>query len=134
MLGALTEGREAASTKRSRRHRQERCAPGVKQQSRHLDRVGLTLLLRNATSHTDRHGLGCPSAPAMRRSGDADLTAALHLLATNSYVASTSSSLGGTARTAASGVKQPRAPGCAETSRLASKRLELCVLSAYAAR
>jgi hypothetical protein len=33
-----------------------------------------------------------------------------------------------------SGVKQPRAPGCAETSRLASKRLELCLLSAYAAR
>jgi hypothetical protein len=32
------------------------------------------------------------------------------------------------------GVKQPRVPGCAETSRLASKRLQLCLLSAYAAR
>jgi hypothetical protein len=37
-------------------------------------------------------------------------------------------------RVTAIGVKQPRAPGCAETSRLASKRLELCLLSAYAAR
>ena len=30
----------------------------------------------NATSHADRHGDGCPSAPAMQRSGDADLTPA----------------------------------------------------------
>jgi hypothetical protein len=35
---------------------------------------------RNATSHADPHGHGCPSAPAMQHSGGrgADLTAALH--------------------------------------------------------
>jgi hypothetical protein len=35
-------------------------------------------LLRNATSHADPHGHGCPPAPAMRQPGGADLTAALH--------------------------------------------------------
>jgi hypothetical protein len=34
----------------------------------------------------------------------------------------------------AAGVKQARAPGCAETSRLAAKLLELGLLSAYAGR
>ena len=32
----------------------------------------------NATSHADRHGHGCPSVPAMQRSGGADMTVALH--------------------------------------------------------
>ena len=39
---------------------------------------GNTRLQRNATSHADRHGHGCPSAPAMQHSGGADVTVALH--------------------------------------------------------
>jgi hypothetical protein len=35
-------------------------------------------LLRNATSHADRHGHGCPSAPAIQHSGGVDLAVALH--------------------------------------------------------
>jgi hypothetical protein len=30
------------------------------------------------TSHADRHGRGCPSAPSMQHSAGADLTAAVH--------------------------------------------------------
>jgi hypothetical protein len=51
--------------------------PAVKQQSPRLDRSRLTLLLRNANSHADRHGHGCPSAPAKQHSRGAHLTAAL---------------------------------------------------------
>ncbi|MGP0035805.1 MAG: hypothetical protein ACLP4R_14690 [Solirubrobacteraceae bacterium] len=47
-------------------------------QPRWLDRAGLTLLLRNANSHADRHGHGCPSAPAMQHTGGADVTVVLH--------------------------------------------------------
>ena len=36
------------------------------------------LPLGNANSHADRHGQGCPPAPAMQQCGAADLTAALH--------------------------------------------------------
>jgi hypothetical protein len=32
---------------------------------------------RNATSHADRHGHSCPSAPAMQHFGGADMTVAL---------------------------------------------------------
>ena len=34
--------------------------------------------LRNANSHADRHGHGCPSAPVIQNSGRSDLTATLH--------------------------------------------------------
>jgi hypothetical protein len=50
----------------------------------YLQRSSLTrsepprLLVWNANSHGDRHGQGCPSAPAMQHSGGAELTAALH--------------------------------------------------------
>jgi hypothetical protein len=37
-----------------------------------------TLLLWNVNNHADRHGQGCPPAPATQHSGGADLTAALH--------------------------------------------------------
>jgi hypothetical protein len=32
----------------------------------------------NANSHADRHGHGCPSAPAMQHSGGTGATTALH--------------------------------------------------------
>jgi len=34
--------------------------------------------VRNATSHANRHGHDCSSAPAMQHSGGADVTVALH--------------------------------------------------------
>jgi hypothetical protein len=46
------------------------------------------LLQRNAPSHADRDGDGCPSAPAMQHCGGAD-QADLHPLATNSWIART---------------------------------------------
>ncbi len=49
-----------------------------KEQSEEGDPNGPALPLRNATSHPDRHGQGCPSTLAMQHSGGADLTAALH--------------------------------------------------------
>ena len=45
------------------------------QQSRAARR---SLLRWKANSHADRHGHGCPSAPAMQHSGGADVTVALH--------------------------------------------------------
>ena len=47
-------------------------ASGYFQQSRLTRSAYPTLLLRNATSHADRHGHGCPSAPAMQHSRGAD--------------------------------------------------------------
>jgi hypothetical protein len=64
------------------------------------------VLLRNARSHVDSDGHGCPSAPAMQHSVGADVTVAptvSHELLNRKHK---SSSLGGTAPTAASGVKK----------------------------
>jgi hypothetical protein len=50
---------------------------GYLQQSRAAGSARRTLLVWNANSHADRHGDGCPSAPAKQHSRGAHLTAAL---------------------------------------------------------
>ena len=56
------------------------------------------MLLRNAASHADRHGHGCPSALAMQHSVDPTVASTVsHELLSSKH------SLAGTARTAASG-------------------------------
>ena len=63
-----------------RRQRDETRATPIAQEEQ--PRGGVTdrsrVLQWNATSHADRHGHDCPSAPAMQHSGGADVTVALH--------------------------------------------------------
>ena len=51
---------------------------GYRQSSRSSSSDSLTSLLPNATSHVDRPGHGCRSAPAMQYSGGVDMTGAIH--------------------------------------------------------
>ena len=81
-------------------------------------RAATALLSWNATSHADRHGHACPSAPAMQHCGGADLTAPYtvsHELLSSKHK---SSSLAGIARTAGPGQRQPwRTPAPIQTTR-----------------
>jgi len=47
-------------------------ASGYLQQSRPTGSGRPTLLVWNATTHSDRYGHGCPSAPAMQHFGGAN--------------------------------------------------------------
>ena len=59
-------------------HDEPRRLSGYLRQYRPTGSARPTLLVWNANSHADRHGHGCPFAPAMQHSGGADLTAALY--------------------------------------------------------
>jgi hypothetical protein len=78
-------------------------ASGYLQQSRLIRSAYPTMPRRNATNHTNRRGRDCPSAPAMRHSGGANLTPACTVSHEMLSSKRKSSSLAGTARTAAFG-------------------------------
>jgi hypothetical protein len=78
-------------------------ASGYLQQSRLIRSAYPTMPRRNATNHTNRRGRDCPSAPAMQHSGGANLTPACTVSHEMLSSKRKSSSLAGTARTAAFG-------------------------------
>jgi hypothetical protein len=100
------------TTTRCPARRSTDCPSAGKQKPRHAN-LGLpTRLLRNARSQADRHGNGCPSAPAMQHSGAADGAVSSTVSQVHAGCKQKSSSVDAADQTAGAGAERSRSRPC----------------------